>query len=210
MSSVRQLRAEAAAELKAAKKACAAADREARILSKTRCEFIKVQELRRALALCKKVHETADELTRAYIRARPIPSKARLHSRVLEAEKKENARRDAIAAVRKELNLPAQVADYAVRAVERTGRLPRGKERWKALRDRVGGQQVAEAWKRYEREQERQAKKELAAEKRAGNGRRRPRKRTPRKTKPDVQLPPGYEGFVIAQVLEGVEFEGQF
>lgn len=210
MTSVRQLRAEAAAELKAAGRACAAADREAKLLAKTRCEFIKVNELRRALALCKKAHEAADDARRAYIRARPVPSKARQHSRVLEAEKKENARRDAIAAVRKELNLPSQVAEYAVRAVERKGRLPRGKERWKALRDKVGGQQVAEAWKRYEREQERLAKKELAAQKRAGNGRRRPRKRTPRKTKPDVQLPEGYEGFVIAQVLEGVEFEGQF
>lgn len=177
------------------------ADREARTIAKTRCEFIKASELKRAIAACKKVHAAADDARAAYIRARVKPSEARKRSRVKQSEKKEGARRDAIAAVKKELGLPERVAEMAVRAVERKGRLPAGKERWKALRDRVGGQQVAEAWRRYEREQERLALKQLKEERAKGNARRRPTKRKPRKTKPEVQLPEGYEGFDVVDVV---------
>lgn len=218
MTSVRQLRTQAAAAHKAARKACAAAAKEARIISKTRCELVKASELKLAIKHCKQVEANAELVRQAYVRARVKPSEARKRGRVKASEKKEGARRDAIAAVKTELKLPERVAEIAVRAVERKGRLPAGKERWKALRDRVGGQQVTEAWKRYEREQEREIKKQLAAETKAGNARRKPptKRKPPKYTRAQIakeqkraaaglvaeQLGHGYEDFEIREVIE--------
>ncbi len=153
MTSVRQLRADAAKSLRRAKTSCTLATRESRIVAKTRCEMLKANELRLAKKHCDAAYRSAELARKAYQRARKPETPARTKSRETQKEKRERARRDAVARVVQEHQVPEGVAEAAVRIVERrgAGRGP-ATSRWERLAEGVTGRTLAAAWNRYEKQ----------------------------------------------------------
>jgi hypothetical protein len=123
---------------------------------KTRCAFIKASELRAAKAHCDAAFKSAEAARAVYRKARPAEVTAKQKARVKTSESREQDRRNAVARVVGEHQVPELVAEYAVRAVERRGvRGSKQAHRWERLAEGVTGRELAAAWKRYELEAQR-------------------------------------------------------
>lgn len=153
MSSLRQLRREATAARKAARKSCALAFREARAIANVRAAMIKANELKLARAACERAHAAALALVNAYNNARPPETPARAKQRAKRRERRDFIKRDAIARVMSDHpNVPERVAELAVNRAERHVRdRPGGRGRWELIAERAQDY-LNDAWIAYERE----------------------------------------------------------